>query len=477
MKQRIEAASDSPVEVPTELVAELRGYQREGIEWLLRNAQWASGACLADDMGLGKTLQALALILARSGDGPTIVVGPTSLSDNWRREAERFAPTLSPILYRGPDRAEVLEKLGPRDLLITSYDILLRDIETLGAIHFATAVFDEAHAVKNARAQRTQAAMALDAGFRVGLTGTPLENHLGELWSLYSVLVPGLFGSIEHFRRRFQIPIERDGALDRREALRELLRPFLLRRTKDQVAPELPPRVEVVRTIELSEPERHLYEAERRTAMDALGEQADPKQRFAVLAALTRLRRLACHPRLVDATSTVSSSKLRETVSLAEDLVAEGHRTLIFSQFTSHLALVREALEARGYAMLHLDGSTPAKDRQRRVEAFQAGEAPFFLISLKAGGTGLNLTAADTVIHLDPWWNPAAEDQASDRTHRIGQDKPVTVIRLVAQHTIEEQVLALHAEKRDLARGILEGAETNAKLDTKELLDLLSGGS
>ena len=475
-KKRLEAASELHPEVPEGLRADLRSYQREGITWLERVASWASGACLADDMGLGKTLQALALALERQSDGPTLVVCPTSLSDNWRKECERFSPTLRPRIYRGPDRGTMVSTFAPGDLVITSYDILLRDIDALREVHFALTVFDEAHALKNPEAARTKAARQLDAGFRLALTGTPLENHLGELWSLYSILVPGLLGPWKHFRARFAIPIERDNDLAKRERLRELLRPFLLRRTKAQVAPELPPRTEVVRSIELSDDERALYEAERRQALEQLAAKAeDPKRRFAVLGALTRLRRLACHPTLVHPESRVSSSKLTELMELAADLRREGHRSLVFSQFTTHLAIVRRALEAKGWEVLYLDGSTPAAKRGELVDRWQRGEAPFFLISLKAGGTGLNLTAADTVIHLDPWWNPAVEDQASDRTHRIGQDKPVTVVRLVSQGTIEEAVMQLHEQKRELARGILEGAETNAKLSVDDLLELLEG--
>jgi superfamily II DNA or RNA helicase len=476
LKAKLEASRALVPALPHGLSAELRGYQGEGIAWLQRVASWGDGACLADDMGLGKTLQALALILERAPLGPAIVVCPTSLSDNWRKECGRFTPSLTPRLYRGPDRAGTLEGLRAGEVVITSYDILLRDAEALEAIPFSTVVFDEAHALKNPDAQRTRAARRLDAGFTLGLTGTPLENHLGELWSLFSVLVPGLLGPWKHFRARFAIPIEREGKNERRVALRGLMSPFLLRRTKAQVAPELPPRVEVVRSVELTEDERALYEAERRSALEALAKRADDgKKRFAVLGALMRLRRLACHPQLVHPESLVASSKLDELVGLADDLVEEGHRTLVFSQFTSHLAIARRALLERGYTLLYLDGSTPAKERDVLVERWQAGRDPFFLISLKAGGTGLNLTAADTVVHLDPWWNPAAEDQASDRTHRIGQDKPVTVVRLVSQGTIEETVVALHEEKRELARGILEGAESNAKLDTDELIRLLAG--
>jgi superfamily II DNA or RNA helicase len=477
LRERLRQSANLEVATPEGLHAELRPYQTEGVEWLLRVASWAEGACLADDMGLGKTLQALGLAIDRMAEGPTLVVAPTSLGDNWLREAAKFAPDLKTTLHRGPDRSRNFETPpGQGDLWVTSYELLTRDIETFQELPFGTVIFDEAHALKNPDTRRAKAARQLDAKFRLGLTGTPLENHLGELWSLFRVLVPGLLGPREHFRERFVVPIERLRDDERREALRRLLRPFLLRRTKSQVAPDLPPRVEVTRPVELSEEELALYEAERRQALEELAKtKGDNRQRFAVLAALTRMRRLACHPALVHPESRVKSSKLQELLELADDLVSEGRRTLVFSQFTSHLALVREALDARGYGMLYLDGGTPAGERGDLVERWQAGREPFFLISLKAGGTGLNLTAADTVIHLDPWWNPAAEDQASDRTHRIGQDKPVTVIRLVSQGTIEETVLELHGDKRALAKGLLEGAETNARLGASQLLDLLKG--
>lgn len=473
MCERLLASAERPLVAPT-MNAELRGYQAQGTEWLLRTAAWARGAILADDMGLGKTLQALTLLSARASMGPAIVVCPTSVADNWAAEASRFASEhLEVRIYRGPDRHGTLDGLGPGQVLVTSYDVMVRDADALIELPFATAVFDEAQLLKNPDTQRRKVARRLNADFSLALSGTPLENHLGELWSIFDVLVPGLLGPWKRFRDRFAGPIERHGNKERLEALRSLLAPFLLRRTKREVAPELPPRTEVVRAIELSTAEQALYEAERRRALESLAGGDDPKKRFAILAALTRLRRIACHPALVDGGSTVRSSKLDELMRLADDLVREGHRALLFSQFTSHLALVRTALEDAGHETLYLDGDTPGAERSNLVRRFQEGAMPFFLISLKAGGTGLNLTAADTVIHLDPWWNPAVEDQASDRTHRIGQTKPVTVIRLVAQGTIEETVLELHGEKRELARGLLEGAENNARLDTKELLSLL----
>jgi len=469
----VRAAEEAPEMAPElpEMNAELRPYQKDGFVWLARLASWGAGAVLADEMGLGKTVQALAMLARRGGDGPALVVAPTSVTPGWIDEATRFTPSLNPIAYRGQNRAPLREGLGPNDILVTSYDIAARDADDLADIGFATLVLDEAQAIKNARTKRAKAVAKLDAGWRVALTGTPLENHLGELWSILRVVSPGFLGPWERFRRTYALPIERDGDVAKRTALAERLRPFVLRRTKAQVAPELPPRTEVVRPVELGEGERQIYDAARREALEGLV----GAKRFDVLAAITRLRLLSCHPRLVDARSTTPSAKMEAALELMDELREEGHRALVFSQFTRHLGLVREALDLRGLRHLYLDGSTPTKRRATLVKEWNEGDAPYFLISLKAGGTGLNLTGADYVLHLDPWWNPAVEDQASDRAHRIGQTKPVTVVRLVSQGTIEESVLSLHAAKRELAAAVLEGGAAAAKLSTDELVALIRG--
>jgi SNF2 family DNA or RNA helicase len=425
-------------------------------------------------------VQAIALLLDRARLGPALVVAPTSVCFNWVDELARFAPTLRPIVYaEAADRAACVAALGKRDVLITSYSLVVRDAERLRGRTFATLVLDEAQAVKNAQTHRARAARSLRAEFRVALSGTPLENHLGELWSLFATVFPGLLGSWDQFRDRFASPIERNQDPEARAALARVIRPFLLRRTKQEVARELPARTEIVVPIALSEQERALYEDARLAAVAELADMKglrDEQRRFQVLAALTRLRLLASHPRLHDRSSPVASSKLRRLIELVSELRAEGHRALVFSQFTSHLALVREALTEAGIATLYLDGATPAAQRRRTVQAFQAGEADAFLISLTAGGTGLNLTAADYVFHLDPWWNPAVEDQATDRAHRIGQDRPVTVYRLIARGTIEDKILALHADKRALIAGVLEGTSAAARLTTRDLLALISSG-
>ena len=469
-------------EVPEAMRAVLRHYQVDGYKWLARLAGWGLGGCLADDMGLGKTLQALALLLTRQHLGPALVIAPTSVVSNWADEASKFATGLNVQLYRGTNRADCLANLGKSDVLVTSYAIAVRDGELLKNHAFATLVIDEAQSVKNATTRRFRAVRDLVADFRVALTGTPVENHLGELWAIFRLVAPGLLGSWERFREKFAHPIERDRSARRQAALARVVRPFLLRRTKREVAPELPPRTEMNHLVELGPAERRLYESARIEALESLAGRAktnsaeEGKRRMIVLAALTKLRLLACHPRLVLKDSVAPSAKLTALADLLAELKEEGHRALVFSQFTSFLDLVEPHLQGLGFSVLRLDGSTPAELRSERVAAFQARKAGVFLISLRAGGTGLNLTAASYVIHLDPWWNPAVEDQATDRAHRIGQDKPVTVIRLVANGTVEEKVLGMHAEKRKLAASILEGAELAARLDTDDLVDLMRTG-
>jgi SNF2 family DNA or RNA helicase len=491
--ERLKAAQKLAPKPPTTLRRILRPYQVDGHAWLSRIAAWGAGACLADDMGLGKTLQAIAVLVDRAKLGPAIVLAPTSVTQNWVSELARFAPKLRPVLLtETADRVACLAELGKGDVLVVSYGLLVREIDRLAALRFATLFADEAQALKNAETRRAKAARRLDAELRVALTGTPLENHLGELWSIFSIVFPHLLGSWEQFRARFALPIERGAAAHAddderlagehaRGSLARVLRPFLLRRTKGEVARELPARTEIEIAIEMSPDEREIYEDARLAAVTELTKRApavrDEQRRFQVLAALTRLRLLACHPRLHDPTSHVPSSKLSRLVELVEDLRESGHRALIFSQFTKHLALVRDELARAGVAFSYLDGETLAKDRARRIAAFQAGEGDVFLISLKAGGTGINLTAADYVIHLDPWWNPAVEDQATDRAHRIGQVKPVTVYRLITKGTVEEQIVAMHGQKRRLVSEVLEGTGAASKLSTSDLLALLSGAA
>ena len=477
--ERLEEARTLQPTVPSTLKAELRPYQEEGYRWLARLAHWGVGACLADDMGLGKTVQALVLLVDRAQKGPALVVAPTSVCPTWLDETRRFAPTLRPALFGKGDRQKHLDEAGSFDVVLCSYGLLQTESERLSAVRWSTVVLDEAQAIKNPTTKRAQAARKLAADARVITTGTPVENRLDELWSLFRFLNPGLLGSRERFNKRFAGPIEAAGDREARRHLRRLVRPFILRRTKGQVLPELPERTEIIRPVELGAEEAALYEALRQRALERLDESADDESAGArhlhILAELTRLRRACCHPRLVLPEATVAGAKLEALVEIVEELREGGHKALIFSQFVDNLTIIRARLDELGVSYQYLDGSTPQKQRHQRVNAFQAGEGDLFLISLKAGGTGLNLTAADYVIHTDPWWNPAVEDQGSDRAHRIGQERPVTIYKLVTRGTIEEKIVALHQDKRELAQGVLSGAEQVAQVDAAQLLALIRG--
>jgi SNF2 family DNA or RNA helicase len=476
--ERMSSVQSFEPELPAGLEAELRDYQLQGFKWLARLSRLGLGACLADDMGLGKTVQTIALLLADAAKGPSLVIAPTSVCHNWMLEAARFGPSLRVrMLSAATDRAALVEGLGPGDVLVASYGLLHTESDLLASRRFAVAVFDEAQNLKNAETRRAKASKLIQADFRLALSGTPVENRLEELWSLYDTVTPGLLGSSESFHRRFAAPVAAGHVAHARQALKTLVRPYLLRRTKAAVLQELPPRTEITLEVEPGAEERALYEALRRKALETLtGDESAPGQkRIRILAEITRLRRAACHPALIDADAGVESAKLTALLELVADLRANRHRALVFSQFTGHLDLVEAALSALGVSLLRLDGSTPIKARAQRVEAFQAGEGDLFLISLKAGGAGLNLTGADYVIHLDPWWNPAVEDQATDRAHRIGQTRPVTVYRLVVKDSIEEKILALHASKRALAADFLDGAESTGALDEDELMALIRG--
>jgi len=461
--------------LPTTLKAQLRDYQREGYQWLVRLSHLGFGACLADDMGLGKTVQTLAAILHNAPQGPTLVVAPTSVCANWVVEAARFAPTLNLIPFGGVNREALVADLGPFDVMVSSYGLLHQESELLTTVDWQTVVLDEAQAIKNAATKRSQAAMGLKARFKVVTTGTPIENHLGEFWTLFNFINPGLLGSRERFNTRFAGPIERSNDREARRRLKKLVQPFILRRLKSQVLEELPPRTEVMLQVEMSPEETAFYEALRQKALERIeAEQGAAGQKpMQILAEITRLRQACCHPRLILPESALVGSKLTLFGEVVAELLENGHKALVFSQFVGHLALIREYLDQRHIPYRYLDGSTPPKERQREVTAFQAGEGDLFLISLKAGGLGLNLTAADYVIHMDPWWNPAVEDQASDRAHRIGQERPVTVYRLVAKNTIEEKIVRMHAEKRDLADSLLDETDASARISADELLRLI----
>ena len=467
-------------ELPSTLQAELRDYQLDGFRWLARLAYWGVGACLADDMGLGKTLQALALILTRAPEGATLIVAPTSVGTNWISEAQKFAPTLNPIQFGSGNRQKVLDELQPFDLVVCTYGLLQQEemAEMLAQVQWQTIVLDEAQSIKNFATKRSQAAMNLQGGFKLLTTGTPIENHLGELWNLFRFINPGLLGSLESFNQRFANPIERYGDQSARHQLKKLIQPFLLRRTKNQVLQELPSRTEILLQVDLSQEELAFYEALRREALAKLSESdaTAGAKHLQVLAEIMRLRRACCNTQLVRPEIALPSSKLNLFGEVVTELLENNHKALVFSQFVDHLRLIRDYLDKQKIVYQYLDGSTPAAERQKRVKAFQSGQGDVFLISLKAGGTGLNLTAADYVIHMDPWWNPAVEDQASDRAHRIGQQRPVTIYRLVAKNTIEEKIVELHQQKRDLADSLLEGAEISGKVSTAALLQLMAEG-
>lgn len=471
---------DQPLAAPAGLHAQLRSYQLVGYQWLRRNYDWACGSCLADDMGLGKTIQTISLLLSVASEGPSLVICPKSLVPNWQRELATFAPDLRVFDYREV-RSLAAFVPGPGDIVITTYGLLLADSELSQRCQWNLKVLDEAQAVKNSRARSYAVVAALTARFTLLLTGTPIENNLLELWSLMSLAEPELLGSRESFKDEFIQPIEGRGDSNKRQLLQRMLAPFLLRRLKQDYLKELPPKTEKTLWVHLSIEERQLYDACRWQALkdlakadedelvasglSAKGSAKDGKAadegvieaaaRMKVLAALLELRQVACHPRLVDPDWEGPSAKLMLLLKLCRDLCAAGHKALIFSQFVSHLDIIGQALSAQGLRVGRLDGSYGAKKRQQQVDAFARDGFDFFLISLKAGGTGLNLTTADYVIHMDPWWNPASEDQASDRAYRMGQDKKVTVYRLVSRDTVEEKIINLHRRKRHLAHGVL----------------------
>lgn len=470
--------------VPDGFQATLRDYQREGLSWMQFLREYDFAGILADDMGLGKTIQTLAHILIEKNAGrltsPALVVAPTSLMSNWKDEAERYAPGLKVLILQGKQRLTLFDQINDVDIVLTTYALLPRDEERLRAYEYHLLILDEAHYIKNARSKAAQSVALLNARHRLCLTGTPVENHLGELWSQFHFLLPGLLGSEKDFNKDFRTPIEKYADDSRRALLVRRIKPFLLRRTKDAVASELPPKTEMVRHVELSGPQRDLYETVR-LAMDkkvraAIESKGVAGSHIIILEALLKLRQACCDPRLVKTTADdtartthVPSAKLLELMEMVDELRQEDRRILIFSQFTSMLALIADALMAVNIKYALLTGET--KDRGEVVRSFQNGEVPVFLISLKAGGVGLNLTAADTVIHYDPWWNPAAELQATDRAWRIGQDKPVFVYKLIAKGTVEEKIQALQGKKAALAEAILgtAGEALNLKLTAEDL--------
>ena len=480
---RMQAAYDSTPEVPEELRADLRDYQKEGYRWMKRLDAWGAGACLADDMGLGKTVQSLALLLSKANEGPSLVIAPKSVIPNWDIETAKFAPTLNvKVLNNESDRKECIAAAGPDDLILATYGVLCTEAEALASRGWNVVCLDEAHQIKNRNTRVSAAAMNLQAGSRIILTGTPIQNHLGELWNLFQFINPGLLGQWSDFKSKYMQTGLDD---EHKEFLKDLVQPFILRRTKEEVLSELPEKMVYEQMVELSKEETVLYEAMRRNAEDNIksagkkkkdqGKDDDNKIQINFFAELTNLRMAACSMSLVHDDWKKGSSKTDALKGILDELSGnEGNRVLVFSQFTSYLAQIRAMLDKAGMRYLYLDGQTDLDERSELVTQFQNGDCPIFLASLKAGGLGLNLTAANYVILLDPWWNPAIENQAMDRAHRIGQKRNVTVIRLIAQHTIEEKILRLHETKQSLSDDILVGTSESWHLTMDDVLDMVS---
>jgi len=475
----VSSPEHTPVPPALELVATLRPYQEQGLSWLQNLARNGAGGVLADDMGLGKTLQTIAHLCAEHRVGhaaePSLIVAPTSLIGNWERELRRFAPHLRVAVRHGARRKAATERA---DVVLTSYGLLVRDADALRKNAYHVLILDEAQAIKNHRCQASRAARSIVAKQRLCLSGTPIENNLEELWSLFDFLMPGLLGTVEQFRTRFRNPIERDADATRLELLRERVAPFILRRMKQEVARDLPSKTELLRWIELGGAQRELYESIRVSAhadvRRAIRQQGLARSTIAILDALMKLRQVCCDPRLVRveaAHAVAESSKYDGFFQLLEQERAQGRRVLVFSQFAQMLGLLSEGLHERGIRHVVLTGST--LDRRAPVDAFQTGDAEVFLISLKAGGTGLNLTRAETVIHYDPWWNPAAQAQATDRAHRIGQTRPVFVYGLIAAGSVEERMLALQRKKSKIADTLLGGQAAGLALSLEDVEDLL----
>lgn len=488
LRQQLALLRDArtPAMEPPGFKATLRSYQRDGLAWLGFLADAGLGGVLADDMGLGKTVQVLAHLLAEKQRGnldrPVLIVAPTSLVSNWRDEARRFTPDLSVLVLHGPARGGLHEAIPHHDLVITTYPLLARDRDELLAHEYALLVLDESQVVKNAKSQAAKIVREISAQRRLAMTGTPLENHLGELWAQFDAVEPGLLGSERHFTRFYRTPIEKHNDVERRERLSRRIAPLLLRRRKEDVLADLPDKTFIPRNVELDGAQRELYEtlrlAQHERVLAEVQKRGLAQSGIIVLDALLKLRQACCDPRLVKlegAKRIKQSAKLELLLELTDSLVAEGRCILVFSQFAEMLDLIAKALTLRKQKFQLLTGQTPSTQRAELVANFQAGNVPIFLISLKAGGVGLNLTAADTVIHYDPWWNPAVEAQATDRAHRIGQEKHVFVYKLICSGTVEEKIQAMQQRKADLANAVLEGGSTQSlRFDEDDLAELFA---
>tara|TARA_R110002096_G_scaffold238581_10_gene430196 strand:- start:14385 stop:17321 length:2937 start_codon:yes stop_codon:yes gene_type:complete len=467
----------APVADPEKLQAELRDYQKIGVGWLRFLAENQLNGVLADDMGLGKTLQTIAHLVSEKDAGrldrPALLVAPTSLMKNWRDELEKFAPHLVAITLHGNDRLQQFRAVSNADIVITTYGLMRRDAFRHAEINYSWIILDEAQFIKNPNSKVTEVLSKLKSDRRLCLTGTPIENHLGELWSLFHFLMPGFLGEEESFKRQFRIPIEQEQNEAMLGVLTRRVKPFLLRRKKIEVVSELPPKTEIDHPVEMTRKQADVYESVRvamhKKVKSEIAERGLARSQIVILDALMKLRQICCDPRLAklgeEGLTWQHSAKLAELMELLPDMLGDGHRILVFSQFTSMLKLIEEQLHAAKIDHVKLTGST--QNRGRAVDAFQSGKVPLFLISLRAGGTGLNLTEANTVIHYDPWWNPQVENQATDRAYRIGQQRPVFVYKMIAEGTVEEKIVAMQKRKAALAEGILSGGES-AKLKFEE---------
>lgn len=470
------------VTIPSQFKAELRPYQQQGVNWLRFLNEFNLGGILADDMGLGKTVQTLACLTIEKENNPqhpSIIISPTSLVANWQLEIEKFAPHLSTLVLHGSDRHQHFENIQQYDVVLTSYPLVLRDEEVLLKQQFNYIILDEAQFIKNHRAKSARVIFQLKAHHKLCLSGTPMENHLGELWSQFRFIAPGLLGSTEKFKRIFRTPIEKHQAIDRRKSLASRIKPFMMRRTKSQVAVDLPPKTEIIKTTALEGKQRDLYESIRsamdKKVRDAIKKQGLKKSHIIVLDALLKLRQTCCDPKLLSIESAKAahghSAKLKLLMDMLPNMVEEGRKIILFSQFTSMIDIIKQELDKLKIKYVTLTGST--KDRKTPINHFQNGDNPIIIISLKAGGVGLNLTAADTVIHYDPWWNPAVENQATDRAHRIGQDKPVFVYKLITEGTVEETIIDMQNKKKDIVEGLLsENQNTKKPLQADDLQEL-----
>ncbi|MCP1659986.1 DEAD/DEAH box helicase [Neisseria perflava] len=496
LAEKLKQGYSSSLPTPAGFNGKLRPYQQQGLAWLQFLRDTEHGGILADDMGLGKTAQTLAHILlekqaGRLKNAPVLIVAPTSLMGNWQKEAAKFTPDLKVLLLHGDKRKEALAHIADYNMVLTTYPLLPRDEESLLPYSFHQIILDEAQNIKNPRSKAAQVLRRLKSAHRLCLTGTPLENHLGELWSLFHFLMPGFLGSQEDFNKKYRHPIEKKGDSEMRQRLVRRVRPFVLRRLKSEVAKELPPKTTIEVSVEMNDAQSKLYESVRaamqQNIRQIIAEQGFKRSQIQILDALLKLRQVCCSPALLKAEtlpekgkksakrpSEIESAKLVQLSEMVQSLVGEGRKILIFSQFTTMLGLIGNELDKLGIAWVKLTGQT--KKRSEVIEAFQHGDIPVFLISLKAGGTGLNLTAADTVIHYDPWWNPAAESQASDRVWRIGQDKPVFVYKLITARSIEEKITALQQKKAQLAESVLSADhEDGAKWSEADVMALLEG--